>query len=77
MTFSRAGRPQRSWIDAIAPKRVGRHVALSNVALSACSIVGIRSGTEERRFTVLQTQGPLESASMVHGSQPKTEVTGN
>jgi SOUL heme-binding protein len=49
----------------------------SSITLSACSIVGIRSGTEEPRYTVLQSQGPLKSASMVHGSQPKTEVTGN
>jgi hypothetical protein len=40
----------------------------SSITLSACSIVGIRSGTEEPRYTVLQSQGPLKSASMVHGS---------
>jgi hypothetical protein len=97
MTFPRAGRPQRRWIDAIAPERgtLGRchgreeegpcscvsgatHWAtrftmvamsfFSSITLSACSIVGIRSGTEEPRYTVLQSQGPLKSASMVHGS---------
>jgi hypothetical protein len=31
---------------------------LSGVALAACSVVGIRSGTEEPAYTVVQTIGP-------------------
>jgi hypothetical protein len=33
---------------------------LSGVALAACSVIGIRSGTEEPAYTVVQNIGPLE-----------------
>ena len=31
---------------------------MSGVALTACSVVGIRSGTEEPRYTVVRQLGP-------------------
>ncbi len=50
---------------------------LSSVALSACSVVGIRSGTEEARYTVLQAQGPLEIRQYGPRLAAETEVAGS
>ncbi len=50
---------------------------LSSVVLSACSVVGIRSGTEEPQYTVLQTQGPLEIRAYGARLAAETEVTGS
>ncbi len=50
---------------------------LSSIALSACSVVGIRSGTEEPRYTVLQTKGPLEIREYGSRLAAETEVTGS
>ena len=50
---------------------------LSSIALSACSAVGIRSGTEEPRYTVLQAQGPLEIRQYGSRLAAETEVTGS
>jgi hypothetical protein len=49
---------------------------LSSIALSACSVVGIRSSTEEPRYTVLQVQGPLEIRTYGARLAAETEVTG-
>jgi hypothetical protein len=58
---------------------------LSSVALTACSVVGIRSGTEEPRYTVLQRQGALEireygprlaAETTVDGSELSTRSAG-
>jgi hypothetical protein len=50
---------------------------LSSLALSACSVVGIRSGTEEPRYTVLQAKGPLEIREYGPRLAAETEVTGS
>ena len=50
---------------------------LSSIALSACSVVGIRSGTEEPRYTVLQAQGPLEIREYGARLAAETEITGD
>lgn len=50
---------------------------LSSIVLSACSVVGIRSGTEEPRYTVLQIQGPLEIREYGSRLAAETEVTGS
>ena len=50
---------------------------LSSVALSACSVVGIRSGTEQPHYTVLQAQGPLEIRQYGARLAAETEVTGS
>ena len=50
---------------------------LSSVLLSACSVVGIRSGTEEPRYTVLQAQGPLEIRQYGPRLAAETEVSGS
>ena len=49
---------------------------LSSIALSACSVVGIRSGTEEPRYTVVQTEGPLEIRAYGPRLAAETEVSG-
>ena len=49
---------------------------LSSIALSACSVVGIRTGTEEPSYTVLQTQGPLEIREYGPRLAAETEVSG-
>lgn len=50
---------------------------LSSIAISACSVVGIRSGTEEPRYTVLQKEGPLEIREYGARLAAETEVTGS
>ena len=50
---------------------------LSGIALSACSVVGIRSGTEEPHYVVLQAQGPLEIRQYDARLAAETEVTGS
>jgi hypothetical protein len=49
---------------------------LSTAALSACSVVGIRSGTEEPRYTVVAAHGPLEIREYGPRLAAETEVTG-
>jgi hypothetical protein len=50
---------------------------LSSIVLSACSVVGIRSSTEEPRYTVLQAQGPLEIRQYGARLAAETDVTGS
>jgi SOUL heme-binding protein len=50
---------------------------LSSIALGACSVVGIRSGTEEPRYTVLQKQDSLEIRQYGPRLAADTEVTGS
>ena len=50
---------------------------LSSIALSACSVVGIRSGTEEPRYTVQQAWGPLEIRTYGARLAAETEVSGS
>ena len=50
---------------------------LSGLALGACSVVGIRSGTEEPRYTVLQAQGPLEIRAYQPRLAAETDVAGD
>ena len=49
---------------------------LSGVALAACSVVGIRSGTEEPRYTVVQTAGALEIREYGPRLAAETDVPG-
>ena len=50
---------------------------LSAIAVSACSVVGIRSGTEEPAYVVLQTDGPLEIRQYSPRLAAETEITGS
>ena len=49
---------------------------VSSIAVSACSVVGIRSGTEEPHYTVLQTRGPIEIRQYGPRLAAETEVRG-
>ena len=49
---------------------------LSGIALSACSVVGIRSGTEEPRYSILQAAGPFEIREYGPRLAAETDVTG-
>ena len=48
----------------------------SSIALSACSVVGIRSGTEEPQYTVLQAQDALEIRAYGPRLAAETELEG-
>jgi hypothetical protein len=50
---------------------------VSSITLGACSVVGIRSGTEEPRYTVLQKHGPLEIRRYCARIAAETEVMGS
>ena len=50
---------------------------LSSIALSACSVVGIRSGTEEPRYTILQARDGLEIREYGPRLAADTEVAGS
>ena len=50
---------------------------LSALAVSACSVVGIRSGTEEPRYTVVQSDGPVEIRRYEPRLAAETEVAGS
>jgi hypothetical protein len=50
---------------------------LSSFVLSACSVVGIRSGTEEPQFTTLLVHGPLEIRQYGSRLAAETEITGS
>lgn len=50
---------------------------LSALAVSACSVVGIRSGTEEPRYTLVQSEGSLEIRRYDPRLAAETEVAGS
>ncbi len=50
---------------------------LSSIALGGCTVVGIRSGTEEPRYTVLQAQGPLQIREYGPRLAAETEIAGS
>lgn len=50
---------------------------LSVLAASACSVVGIRSGTEEPRYTVREAEGPLEIRDYAPRLAAETDVAGS
>lgn len=50
---------------------------LSALAVSACSVVGIRSGTEEPHYTVVQSEGPLEIRQYDPRLAAETEIAGS
>jgi hypothetical protein len=50
---------------------------LSALAVSACSVVGIRSGTEAPHYTVLQSNGPFEIRHYPPRLAAETEVAGS
>ena len=51
--------------------------ALSGLALAGCSVVGIRSGTEEPHYTVAETLGALEIRSYGPRIAAETDVGAN
>jgi hypothetical protein len=50
---------------------------LSSVLLAGCSVVGIRSGTEEPHYTVVETLGALQIREYGPRIAAETTVTGN
>ena len=50
---------------------------VSGIALSACSVFGVRSGTEEPHYVVVQAKGPLEIRQYDARLAAETEVTGS
>ena len=50
---------------------------VSGIALSACSVFGVRSGTEEPHYVVVQTKGPMEIRQYDTRLAAETEVTGS
>jgi hypothetical protein len=50
---------------------------LSSIMLSACSVVGIRSGTEEPRYKVLQSQEALQIREYGPRLAAETDITGD
>ena len=50
---------------------------VSGLALSACSVFGIRSGTEEPHYVVVQASGPLQIREYGARLAAETEVTGS
>ncbi|MGC9270603.1 SOUL family heme-binding protein [Acidiphilium sp.] len=51
--------------------------ALMSVALSACSVVGIRSGTAEPKYTVISTVGPVQIRHYDERIAAETTITGS
>ena len=70
----RARRP--CYTVSMQPKTIAMSL-LSALAISACSVVGIRSGTEEPHYTLLQSDGPLELRQYPPRLAAETDVAGS